>query len=202
MNLLHRVLCNSGMWKRVVEEKIFPWVFQDVDLGRSVVEIGPGPGLTTDLLRSRVDRLTAVESDHALADKLARRLAGTNVTVVEQDATAMQFPDGSFDGAVCLTMLHHVPSPALQDRLLAEVARVLRPGAVFAGCDTIAHSGFSWTHIFDTRVPVDPKTFPERLRAAGFEDIYLETNERAFRFVAHKPATAVANPASKSWRLS
>lgn len=190
MNLLHRIVCRSGMWKRVVEEKIFPWVFQDVDLGASVLEIGPGPGLTTDLLRSRVERLTAVEIDHSLARKLARRLAGTNVTVVEQDATAMTFPDASFDGAVCLTMLHHVPSPALQDKLLAEVARVLRPGATFAGCDTIARSNFSWTHLFDTRVPVDPQTFPARLQAAGFTGIHLDTNEHAFRFVARKPAAA------------
>jgi hypothetical protein len=39
-------------------------------------------------------------------------------------------------------------------------------------------------------VPVDPQTFPARLQAAGFEDVYLETNERAFRFVARKPVAA------------
>jgi ubiquinone/menaquinone biosynthesis C-methylase UbiE len=45
----------------------------------------------------------------------------------------MSFPDATFDGAVSFTMLHHVPSEALQNRLLAEVARVLRPGSIFAG---------------------------------------------------------------------
>ena len=53
---------------------------------------------------------------------------GTNVTVVAGDATSMPFPDGSFSGAVCFTMLHHVPSAELQDRLLTETYRVLRPG--------------------------------------------------------------------------
>lgn len=186
MNLLHRVICRSGLWKRLLESKVFPWVLDGVELGNDVLEIGPGPGLTTDLLRRRVSRLTAVEVNHGLAATLERRLAGTNVAVVEQDATAMQFPDASFDGAVCLTMLHHVPSPELQDRLLAEVARVLRPGAVFAGCDTVFHSRFSLTHLFDTRVPVDPKTFPARLQAAGFGGIQVEANGRAFRFAARK----------------
>lgn len=187
MNLFHRIVCRSGLWKRVLEQKIFPWVFDGIRFGEHVVEIGPGPGLTTDLLRKRVPRLTAVEMDHALASHLAHRMAGKNVTVVEHDATVMPFPDASFDGAVCLTMLHHVPSPQLQDRLLAEVARVLRPGAVFAGCDSISSASFRLMHLFDTCVPVDAGTFPARLTAAGFDQVRVEANQRAFRFAARKP---------------
>jgi ubiquinone/menaquinone biosynthesis C-methylase UbiE len=48
----------------------------------------------------------------------------------------MPFDDESFSGAACFTMLHHVPSPEAQDRLFAEVGRVLRPGAPFAGTDS------------------------------------------------------------------
>ena len=73
-----------------------------------------------------IKALTAVELDPALAQALADRLAGTNVEVVNADATNMPFAADRFSGAVCLTMLHHVPSAAIQDRLLAEVARVLR----------------------------------------------------------------------------
>ncbi len=171
----------------MLETQILPWVFEGVRLGDDVLEIGPGPGLTTDLLRRRVKRLTAVEIDSSLAASLARRMAGTNVSVLEQSATAMHIPDSSFDGAVCLTMLHHVPSPSLQDKLLREVARVLRPGAVFAGCDALFRSRFDLTHLFDTKVPVDPATFPARLKSAGFLDIRVETNRHAFRFCAHKP---------------
>ena len=42
-------------------------------------------------------------------------------------AQAMPFADASFDGALMLKSLHHVPMP-LMDQALAEVARVLRPG--------------------------------------------------------------------------
>jgi hypothetical protein len=44
-------------------------------------------------------------------------------------------------------MLHHVPSAALQDRLLAEARRVLRPGGVFAGFDGVASWLFRVIHI-------------------------------------------------------
>jgi len=86
-------------------------VLKDVELGRDLLEIGPGPGLTTDLLRSRVERLTTIEIDPVFAEPLKQRMEGTNVTVVQGDAAKMPFESGSFSALVCFTMLHHVPSP-------------------------------------------------------------------------------------------
>jgi len=149
MNLAHRWLCRSTHWRKAVESRILPWALDGLDLGSHVLEVGPGPGLTTDVLRSRVPRLTCVEIDPRFAAALDRRHAGRNVRVVCEDATAMSFPDRTFDAAVCFTMLHHVPSPALQDRLLREVARVLRPGAVFAGVDSLYSRPFGLLHLFD-----------------------------------------------------
>jgi ubiquinone/menaquinone biosynthesis C-methylase UbiE len=98
----------------------------------------------------------------------------------------MRFRDGEFDSAVCFTMLHHVPSRALQDRLLTEVARVLRPGGIFAGRDSCYSRRFHLLHIFDTMVVVDPATFADRLRAAGFEQAQVDVEPHAFRFRARK----------------
>ncbi len=55
--------------------------------GRPVVEIGPGRGALTGLLRERASSLTVVEIDPELAAELTRTLAGDpNVTVIEGDA--------------------------------------------------------------------------------------------------------------------
>jgi SAM-dependent methyltransferase len=131
--------------------------------------------------------LTSIEIDTRLADALKRRLEDTNVKVIEGDATAMPFADGSFSGAVSFTMLHHVPSPALQDRLLAEVCRVLKPGGVFAGSDSRWSVGFHLIHLRDTMVLVEPDTFVSRLEAAGFTDVSVRVAKRAFRFRARRP---------------
>src|SRR5713226_2364367 len=186
MNLVHRWLCRSARWKDTVEKYAMPWTLDKIDLGSNVLEVGPGPGVTTDLLRTRVEHLTCVEIDRTLADSLSRRVAGRNVTVLCDDATAIPLPDETFDGAVSFTMLHHVPSAALQDRLLAEVARVLRPRGVFAGTDSISSPLFRLMHVFDTMVVVNPNSFPKRLEAAGFADVQVDVNQYAFRFRARR----------------
>ena len=166
-----------------------PALAKNNDLGANVLEIGPGPGLTTDWLRERVSTMTAIEIDHKLAESLKSRLADTNVTVIEGDATKMPFPDSTFTGAVSMTMLHHVPTPALQDKLFAEACRVLQPGGVFAGSDS--RPSFRWRlfHVFDTCVAVDPATLAERLKAAGFTDVLVDGNEYSVWFSAKKPQT-------------
>jgi SAM-dependent methyltransferase len=187
MNLAHRWLCRSAYWRKAVETYILPWVLDGLDIGANVLEVGPGPGVTTDLLRGRVEHLTCVEIDRAFAKSLSRRMRGHNVTVLRQDATAMSFPDATFDGAVSFTMIHHVPSEAMQNQLLAEVARVLRPGGILAGTDSLYSLSFGLLHVFDTMVVVDPCTFPDRLRKAGFDDVQVDVlKPYAFRFRARK----------------
>ncbi len=186
MNLLHRWLCASSCWKQTVETSILPWVLDEIELGPNVLEIGSGPGVTTDILRTRVRSLTCVEIDQGLAASLKHRTAGKNVTVLHEDATVMSFANETFDAALSFTMLHHVPSPVLQDRLLSEVIRVLRPGGLFAGTDSVYSRPFGLLHLFDTMVIVDPKTFPERLRSVGFVEIEVDVRRNAFRFRARR----------------
>lgn len=187
MNLVHRWICKSGYWRSTVQNAILPWVLDSVELGSRVLEIGPGPGITTELLHARVRELTCVEINAEYAAALSRRYVGQNVRVLCEDGAATSFPDASFDAAVCFTMLHHVPSVAQQDRLMREAARVLRPGGIFAGTDSLSSPVFRLLHLFDTMVVVDPKTLPNRLIAAGFEHVQVDVNEHAFRFRAQKP---------------
>src|ERR1017187_3330471 len=115
MNAAHLEFCSSPEWREVVEQLILPAALRDQDLGDDVIEGGPGPGFTTDVLRTRAHRLTAVELDPTLADALARRLAGTNVEVVQGDATALELPADRFTGATSLSMLHHIPTGEAQN---------------------------------------------------------------------------------------
>jgi ubiquinone/menaquinone biosynthesis C-methylase UbiE len=176
----------------VLEKFVVPWALQDVQLGEHVLELGPGHGITTNLLRSRIPRITALEIDPALAKVLTQRFQDTNVTVVEGDATAMPFHDSQFSGAIALHMLHHVHSVDLQNRVFRQVWRVLRPGAVFVAIDSLGLQSL-WMrliHVGDTLVPVNPDTLGPRLEAAGFSENLIETNPYAFRLHARRPVVA------------
>lgn len=189
MNRFHRWYCHTGHWRHAIQDQILPWALHNVDLGDHALEVGPGPGLTTDVLARQVTTLTALEIDPDLARRLRDRLVGTNVTVETGDATSMPFADATFTGAVSFTMLHHVPSNELQNQLLREVHRVLRAGATFAGSDSRTSTVFRLAHLADTMVLVDPDTFAGRLEAAGFTNVEIQTGTSAFRFRATVPAT-------------
>lgn len=186
MNRVHHWYCSREAWKRHVRRDLVPAALDGLELGEDVLEIGPGFGPATEALAERVPRLAALEIDPALAGALRARL-GDRVDVHAGDGTSLPFADGSFSAAVCFTMLHHVPTPALQDRLFSEVCRVLRPGGVFAGTDSTGRGlGFALLHIGDTRVVLDPERLPGRLQAAGFWSATADWSAAALRFEARR----------------
>jgi SAM-dependent methyltransferase len=171
VNSAHMEFCASEDWRRIVHDEILPVALRDVALGDDALEIGPGPGFTTDVLRTKAAHLTAVEVDEGLAARLADRLGGENVDVVLGDAAALEFPDGRFTGAASFHMLHHIEPAAEQDRVLAELARVLVPGGVLVAADGVHSEGSAAFHEHDTYNPIDPDELSGRLAQAGFTDI-------------------------------
>ena len=185
MNWIHRRLCKSPGWTENVEFRLLPWALDGIDLGADILEIGPGFGVTTEVLARRPGRITALEVDRDSVSYLKNRFRD-RIDVVQGDGAMMPLPDNTFSAATCFTMLHHVPSPGQQDRLFAEARRVLRPGGVFAGTDSLPSLRFRMIHIGDTMTVVDPETLPDRLRAAGFTDIEVTVGARRFRFRARR----------------
>lgn len=186
MNLCHRLCCNSNRWAKEVENRVLPAFLADVELGDNTVEIGPGYGAFLRVLVDKTPNLTAVEIDPPMAQRL-QGLYGDRARIINGDGTDTGLPDNEFSSVVSFTMLHHVPTAELQDRLFAEAFRVLRPGGVFAGSDSVPSVIFRIMHFRDTCNPVPPDTFPDRLRAAGFRDVEVKVGAGRQRWRAVKP---------------
>jgi SAM-dependent methyltransferase len=186
MNDAHLQFLASPEWAQMLETDLLPWVLDVAELGDDVLEVGPGPGLTTDLLRTRAAKLTAVELDAELASALAARLSGTNVEVVHADATSSGLASDRFSAATCFSMLHHIPSPELQDRLFHELQRVLRPAGVLIAADSVDSELIRAFHVDDVFVPVAPDSLGARLEAAGFTDVAIDVGDYQMRFHATK----------------
>jgi ubiquinone/menaquinone biosynthesis C-methylase UbiE len=186
MNENHAKVCPSPEWAEHMQRDVLPSLTEHADLGDEMLEIGPGPGAATEWLRHRVKRLTALEVEAEAAGKLAEKYPGGNVEVITGDAARLAYPDESFDSVGTFTMLHHVPTLALQNKILAEAFRVLRPGGVLIGSDSLASNDLHHFHVDDTYNPVEPGSLLSRLQTLGFDKITI-TVDGIVKFVARKP---------------
>jgi len=98
----------------------------DLAAGERVLIVGAGTGLDLDFIRPG-PVLTAIDLTPAMLERLRRRAArlGLEVDARVMDATALEFPDASFDVALLHLIVTLVPDP---NRCMREVARILRPG--------------------------------------------------------------------------
>ncbi|HVI25916.1 MAG TPA: methyltransferase domain-containing protein [Xanthomonadaceae bacterium] len=110
-------------------------IFRNIDYNgvERLLEVGSGVGAQTEILLRRFPDLhvTGVDLSQTQLDAAAHRLGAMpwlegRYALRQADATDLPFEPRSFDGAFLCWVLEHVPDPA---RVLAEVRRVLAPGA-------------------------------------------------------------------------
>ena len=95
--------------------------------GGRLIEVGAGFGRLAGEYAG-FDEVVLLDSSDVHVAAARETLSGDpRFDVRLGDALALPFPDGSFDAAVCVRVLHHFGDPA---PLIAELGRVLRPGGV------------------------------------------------------------------------
>ncbi|WP_045388194.1 class I SAM-dependent methyltransferase [Falsirhodobacter sp. alg1] len=96
--------------------------------GGRALEVGVGTGLVLPLYGSTVS-VTGIDFSTDMLQKARTKVSEMNLRHVQElrqmDARTLDFPDGSFDTVVATHVLSVVPEP---ERVLAEMARVCRPG--------------------------------------------------------------------------
>lgn len=92
------------------------------------LDVACGPGVVSRAVANRVGTVTGVDLTPAMVEEAERRAGeegAAKVSFAIGDATALEFSEASFDGAITRLSLHHIPLPA---RVVAQMARVVRPG--------------------------------------------------------------------------
>ena len=98
--------------------------------GKAVLDLGCAGGFMAEALHGRGSRVTGIDPAHR-AIGAARAHAAREALDIRYDVgvgEALPYADNSFDAVVCVDVLEHVSDPG---RVIAEVARVLRPGGCF-----------------------------------------------------------------------
>ncbi|MCJ2134754.1 class I SAM-dependent methyltransferase [Methylobacterium sp. J-026] len=125
---------------------------------KRILDIGCGGGTLAKRLTEDGAAVTGI--DPGAAALAAARAAVPAARFEAATGEALPFPDASFDGAVLLNALHHVPDPAAA---LVEAARVLAPGGRLVVVEPLAAGSF-----FDALRPIEDET---AVRAAAQEAI-------------------------------
>lgn len=169
-----------------MEHELLDWTLDGMPLGDHLLELGAGQGTATTHLATRVPRLTAIDvEDAALAELRRHHLPA--VRGVCASAVSLPFAASTFSSATTFMMLHHIEGRGRQRAVLLEVQRVLRPGGVFAGCDTQPTLGMHLFHLGDVFQPVTPDDLVTALHGAGFDDVHVATTGRHLRWRARRP---------------
>ncbi|MCD9031002.1 class I SAM-dependent methyltransferase [Luteimonas sp. Y-2-2-4F] len=145
----------------------------DVGAGQAVLEIGPGNGaFVPELLAAPGSRYAGVdwspEMVAAANRRNARAVADGRARFVEGDAAALPFADAAFDRVLSVNTLYFWTEP---QRVLAEIARVLRPGGRL--CLAYGDRGFMQRLPFAAHgfALYDREDGTALLRAAGFGEV-------------------------------
>jgi phosphatidylethanolamine/phosphatidyl-N-methylethanolamine N-methyltransferase len=93
-----------------------------------VLEVGVGTGLALPRYKSHL-RVTGVDLSPDMLlrarNRVARHKLSNIEALVEMDATALEFPDASFDISTAMYVMTVVPEPR---EVMLELARVTKPG--------------------------------------------------------------------------
>ncbi len=136
---------------------------------KRILDVGCGTGVLARSLSSRGARVVGVDpNEEALA---AARQAAPMGTFHRAGAQALPFADGSFDGAVFLNSLHHVPKPDTRCAL-REAARVVKRAGPIVVVEPLARGSFFYV----LRLVEDEA----EVRAAAQEVIEEEIRSGAF----------------------
>lgn len=101
--------------------------------GRLGLDVGTGVGRVAIRLAPKLGRVACVDLAPGMLERLranAARAGVGNADPLRSRSDSLPFATASFDAAVCLGLLEHLPRP-VQSATLAEIARVLRPGGLF-----------------------------------------------------------------------
>ncbi|MBI5189483.1 MAG: class I SAM-dependent methyltransferase [Nitrospirae bacterium] len=131
----------GGSWSSLEEQKNWryrkePWIIDIIARlpieGKTVLEVGCGPGLDTVQLASRAGRVVGVDlSTNSLAAARCNveRSGAGNVSLVMGDAECLPVKDGSVDVVFSYGVLHHTPDIG---RAVKDIHRALRKGGTGA----------------------------------------------------------------------
>jgi SAM-dependent methyltransferase len=146
------------------------------DAPRRVIDLGAGTGILSRVLLELGHQVIPVEPDPGMRDQLAARTP--RAPALAGSAEAVPLPDGSVDAVAAGQAYHWFD----KERAHREIARVLRPGGVFAPVWNIRDESVPWVaRLTEITEPDRGGQHEGWLLESGFGTGFSEPERRTFR---------------------
>ncbi len=145
---------SMGRWSRKLADPFL--AFAGVPSHGRVLDAGCGTGSLTLALATHpgLSAIEAVDFEQNFVTALSARTNDPRISARQGDVCALPYDDKSFDAAYSLLVLHFVSDA---DKAIAEMRRVLKPGATAAAA-VWSHDGMpSWRLFWNTIRAVEPE---------------------------------------------
>lgn len=110
------------------DRKVYQFMYDRIPRvirGKEVLELATGPGLLAKHVAHAAKRMVATDYAEGMIREAQKGPCPANLTFEVADATALPYPDASFDVVLIANALHIMPDP---EQALREIRRVLRLG--------------------------------------------------------------------------
>jgi len=205
-----------GRWSESYDRCVLQWLLfgpshralirriEDVSEGRpvSILDVGCGTGVFASRVREALpeSRVTGVDLVSEMLQQGAHRWRALADAVhpVQGDSERLPFASGSFDFITCANSFHHYPH---QDRAVAEMHRVLKPGGRLLLIDGYRDAPWGW-FIYDVCVTyregnvhhASARRFRELLDRAGFQAVAQKVHRGPAPFILNEAVAAEPTP--------
>jgi len=169
-----------GRWSRKLAPPFI--TFAGVKDGERILDVGCGTGSLTFTLpeAANISEVAAIDYSPVFVEEAQRRNKDPRISIRQADACALPFPDGRFDRALSLLVLHFVPETS---KAVAEMRRVVRSGGVVAAAVWDHLGGMpAMRMVLDTMAPLDEAA--ARLRSHYCFQPMMRPDEMRQTFIA------------------
>ncbi|MBR1693282.1 MAG: class I SAM-dependent methyltransferase [Lachnospiraceae bacterium] len=155
---------------RKAYEKMYKRI-RKVIKGRKVLELATGTGLIARHVADTAREMVATDFSENMLRQARKGEVPANLSFQMEDATDLSFGDHEFDVVIISNALHIIPNP---DKVLLEVARVLKPGGVFIAPNFIHDKGGLSSGMMSKLLVAAGITFEAKWDENGYRDFLRE----------------------------
>jgi 2-polyprenyl-3-methyl-5-hydroxy-6-metoxy-1,4-benzoquinol methylase len=136
--------------------------------GKSILDIGCGGGRWSERLADRGAMVTGIDLGKEVIER-NNEILGDKCKFMVMSADNLSFPDETFDMAVTVTVLQHMPY-SVQEKAINEISRVVKTKGKVLIIERVGHKALPYTF------PNSAKDWIEKFQKNGFVLLAAETN--------------------------